>query len=75
VVSVHQTRSTVWVNLQGRVALQIPRRAWDAFNDRDFQAWRGKILRARGWLVPDKTRYQDWRMPIESPRSITVLDR
>lgn len=75
VLSVHQTRKTVWVNLEGRVALQIPERAWAGFGHTDFQAWRGKILRARGWLVPDKNRFQDWRMPIESPRSIEVLGR
>ena len=75
VVSVHQTRATVWVNLEGRVALQIPARAWGSFAGTDFQDWRGKVLRARGWLVPDKNRYQDWRMPIESARSITVLGR
>ncbi|MGC8697129.1 MAG: thermonuclease family protein, partial [Halothiobacillus sp.] len=75
VVSIHQTPKTVWVNLEGRVALQIPARALDEFHGVDFAAWQGKTLRARGWLVPDKTRYQDWRMPIESPRSIEVLGR
>ncbi|WP_407275678.1 thermonuclease family protein [Halothiobacillus sp. DCM-1] len=74
VVSVHQTRSTVWVNLEGRVALQIPARAWPSFAGVDFQRWRGKTLRARGWLVPDKNRYQDWRMPIESARSVTLVN-
>lgn len=75
VVSVHQTRKTVWVNLEGRVALQIPARALGAFSGVDFAAWQGKILRARGWLVPDQSRYQDWRMPIESPQSIEVIGR
>lgn len=75
VVSVHQTPKTVWVNLEGRVALQIPARALAAFRRVDFSAWRGKTLRARGWLVPDQSRYQDWRMPIESPRSIEVVSR
>jgi endonuclease YncB( thermonuclease family) len=75
VVSVHQTQKTVWVNLEGRVALQIPARALGAFSGVDFAAWQGETLRARGWLVPDKGRYQDWRMPIQSPRSIEVLGR
>jgi endonuclease YncB( thermonuclease family) len=75
VVSIHQTSKTVWVNLEGRVALQIPARALSQFHGVDFAAWQGKTLRARGWLAPDKTRYQDWRMPIESPRSIEVLTR
>ncbi|HQS03077.1 MAG TPA: thermonuclease family protein [Halothiobacillus sp.] len=75
VVSVHQTPKTVWVNLEGRVALQIPARAMSEFHGVNFAAWQGKTLRARGWLVPDKSRYQDWRMPIQSPRSIEVLGR
>lgn len=75
VVSVHKTARTVWVNLEGRVALQIGRRAWPQFQGVDFYAWRGKTLRARGWLVHDKNRYQDWRMPIESARSIVVVER
>lgn len=73
VLSVHQSARTVWVNLEGRVALQISRRAWPQFQGVDFHDWRGKTLRARGWLVRDKSRYQDWRMPIESPRSIEVM--
>lgn len=73
VVSVHKSARTVWVNLEGRVALQISRRSWSAFQGIDFHAWRGKTIRARGWLVHDRNRYQDWRMPIESPRSIEVL--
>ncbi|MHB1228967.1 MAG: thermonuclease family protein [Halothiobacillus sp.] len=75
VVSVHQTRKTVWVNLEGRVALQIPARVWSTFNGVDFSTWRGETIKARGWLVPDRNRYQEWRMPIESPRSITVSTR
>lgn len=75
VLSVHRSRSAVWINLEGRVALQIPERAWDQFHGIDFDGWQGRILRARGWLVHDKNRYQDWRMPIESPRSIELLTR
>ncbi|WP_322629981.1 thermonuclease family protein [Halothiobacillus sp.] len=75
VLSVHKSARTVWVNLEGRVALQIARRAWPQFTGVDFDAWRGKTIRARGWLVRDKTRYQDWRMPIESPRSVEVMPR
>ncbi|ANJ67667.1 hypothetical protein A9404_10005 [Halothiobacillus diazotrophicus] len=75
VLSVHKSTRTVWVNLEGRVALQISRRAWPQFQGVDFHAWRGKTLRARGWLIRDKNRYQDWRMPIESPRAIEVLSR
>lgn len=75
VLSVHRSRSAVWINLEGRVALQIPERAWDQFRGIDFDDWKGQVLRARGWMVHDKNRYQDWRMPIESPRSIELLTR
>lgn len=75
VLSVHRGRKTVWINLQGRVALQIPSRALDQFRGVDFSAWRGRVLRARGWLVHTRSRYEDWRMPIESPRSIELLTR
>lgn len=75
VLSVHRSRKTVWVNLEGRVALQIPARAWDQFHGMDFDDWQGRVLRARGWLVHTKSRYEDWRMPIESPRSVELIAR
>ena len=75
VVSVHRSRKNIWINLEGRVALQISARAWDQFQGIDFDRWKGRELRARGWLVHTKSRYEDWRMPIESPRSIELLAR
>ena len=75
VLSVHRSRKAVWINLEGRVALQIPARAWDQFHGVDFDNWEGRVLRARGWLVHARNRYEDWRMPIESPRSIELLTR
>lgn len=75
VLSVHRSRTAVWVNLEGRVALQIPARAWGRFQDDDFNDWTGRVLRARGWLIHARNRYEDWRMPIESPRSIELLTR
>lgn len=75
VLSVHRSRKNIWINLKGRVALQISSRAWDQFHGIDFDHWKGRELRARGWLVHTKSRYEDWRMPIESPRSIELLAR
>jgi endonuclease YncB( thermonuclease family) len=75
VLSVHRSRKNVWINLEGRVALQISSRAWDQFHSIDFDHWKGRELRARGWLVHTKSRYEDWLIPIESPRSINLLGR
>lgn len=73
VLSVGRSRHFIWLNLEGRVALQISRKHIDRFAGIDFDSWKGKVLRARGWLVKEHNRYQDWRMPIQSPRSIEVL--
>lgn len=73
VLSVGRSRHFIWLNLEGRVALQISRKHIDRFAGIDFDQWKGRVLRARGWLVKDHNRYQDWRMAIQSPRSIEVL--
>jgi len=72
-LSVGRSRHFIWLNLEGRVALQISRKHLDRFAGIDFERWKGRALRARGWLVKDHNRYQDWLMPIQSPRSIEVL--
>ena len=72
-LSVGRSRHYIWLNLAGRVALQISRRHLDRFDGIDFDRWVGQTLRARGWLVAHHNRYEDWLMPIESPRSVTVL--
>lgn len=72
-LSVGRSRHFIWLNLKGRVSLQISRKHIERFDGIDFDRWVGHVLRARGWLVEDHNRYQDWRMPIESPRSIEVL--
>lgn len=72
VVRVGHSRHNVWVNLAGRVALKVPRRHAEGFGALD--ALEGLEVRARGWLVPDRNRYQDWRMTLTNPRALEVLD-
>jgi len=69
---VGRSRHAVWVNLEGRVALRINRE--DAARFGDLDALEGRLVRARGWLVADNSRYQDWRMNLSSPHSLEVLD-
>jgi len=72
-LSVGRSRHFIWLDLEGRVSLKVSRKHIDRFAGIDFDQWVGRDLRARGWLVKHHNRYQDWMMPIESPRSIEVL--
>ncbi|MFP4155507.1 MAG: thermonuclease family protein [Halothiobacillaceae bacterium] len=72
VVRVGHSRHSIWINLEGRVALQVDRDDASGFDDLD--ALEGRLVRARGWLVPDRNRFQDWRMRLSNPRALELLD-
>ncbi len=74
VKSVGHSRSNVWVNLEGRVALKIDRDHLDHFPGWDFDELEGEVLRARGWIVHHSNRYQDWFIPVDSSHGLERLD-
>ncbi|MGM0516457.1 MAG: hypothetical protein ACQER6_02540, partial [Pseudomonadota bacterium] len=74
VVSVGKSRSNVWINLEGRVALKIDRDGLERFPGWDFESLEGERLRARGWVVRHSNRYQDWMIPIDTAYALERFD-
>ena len=72
VVRVGQSKDNLWINLQGGVALQIPRRYLDTFSV-NLVELTGQRVRARGWLVKENSRHHQWRMRVENGRALEVL--
>ena len=72
VVRVGQSKDNIWLNLQGGVAIQVPRRYLASFPQR-LDGLTGQVVRARGWLVREDSRHHQWRMRIEDGRALEVL--
>ncbi|WP_417585750.1 thermonuclease family protein [Nitrincola sp.] len=72
VVRVGQSKDNIWLNLQGGVAIQVPRRYLASFSQR-LDGLTGQAVRARGWLVRENSRHHQWRMRIEDGRALDVL--
>ncbi|MCG8487793.1 MAG: thermonuclease family protein [Chromatiales bacterium] len=71
IVRVGESRSAVWVNLEGGLALRITWKDWDAFRIDDPQALVGRDVEARGWLYKRKG---EQRLRIRHPSSLRLLD-
>lgn len=72
VARVGQSKANIWLNLQGGVAIQVPRRYLASFPQR-LDGLSGQVVRARGWLVREDSRHHQWRMRIEDGRALEVL--
>jgi len=66
VVRIGESRDNLWLNLEGRVALQMPKADLDAFYKQRLRSLEGQKVRARGWLVQEDSRHHDWRMRINT---------
>ncbi|WP_160173738.1 thermonuclease family protein [Nitrincola sp. A-D6] len=73
VVRVGQGKENLWLNLQGGVAIQVPRRYLENFSPR-LDELTGQVVRARGWLVREDSRYHQWRMRIDDGRALDLLN-
>lgn len=74
VVRIGESRDNLWINLEGRVALQIPKADLDAFDEQRIRQLEGQKIRARGWMVRDNSRHHDWRMRINTDLTLEYLD-
>ena len=45
-----ESRSAIWINLTGKVALRIKREDLIYFNEPELQVLKGKMIQARGWV-------------------------
>ncbi|SFC26943.1 Endonuclease YncB, thermonuclease family [Marinospirillum celere] len=74
VVRLGESRDNLWINLEGRVALQVPKADLDAFDEARLRNLEGRKVRARGWMVQDNSRHHDWRMRINTGLALEYLD-
>jgi len=70
VVRVGHSRKSVWLNLEGGVALRIDRRELHYFGALDIDHLRGKTVLARGWLRPSR---KELRMRVRHPAALQLL--
>ena len=50
-----KSRSSIWINLSGKVALRIKHKDLSYFNASELQDLQGKIIQVRGWIyIKDK---------------------
>ncbi len=45
-----ESRSSIWINLTGKVALRIKRKDLRYFNEPELQDLQGKMIQVRGWI-------------------------
>lgn len=72
IVRVGESRDNLWLNLEGRVALQLPKADFSAFDKQHLRQLEGQKVRARGWLVQESSRHHDWRMRINTRLALEV---
>ncbi|MCG7874333.1 MAG: thermonuclease family protein [Candidatus Thiodiazotropha lotti] len=71
ITRVGESRSAVWMNLEGGLALRVTRKDWKAFQIDDPHALVGRNVEARGWLYKRKG---EQRLRIRHPSSLRLLD-
>ncbi|MFO7594005.1 MAG: thermonuclease family protein [Pseudomonadota bacterium] len=69
VEEVAESRRSLWLELNGNVALRIPKRDLDYFSSYDPKSLAGKTVEARGWLTYHKGK---WRMSVRHPGAMQV---
>ncbi|TVQ71828.1 MAG: hypothetical protein EA373_03830 [Oceanospirillales bacterium] len=67
-----RSQANIWLNLDGGVAIQIPRRSLENFSQ-DIDKLEGKSVRVRGWIIKDNSQHHQWRIRIEDGRALEVL--
>ncbi|MCG7897208.1 MAG: thermonuclease family protein [Candidatus Thiodiazotropha weberae] len=71
IIRVGESRSAVWMNLEGGLALRITWKDWKSFQIDDPHALVGRNVEARGWLYKRK---DEQRLRIRHPSSLHLLD-
>lgn len=75
--------SSVWIELNGDLVVQIKKQDWKAFGKRDWKALEGKNLEVRGWITAragkansdaGARRFKSLVMAVRAPSSLKVLD-
>lgn len=68
-----QSKDNIWLNLEGRAALQMQKSSLTNAEQQQLRQLQGQRVRARGWLVQDNSRHQDWRIRINSLHNLEIF--
>jgi endonuclease YncB( thermonuclease family) len=71
IVRIGESRSALWLNLEGDLALRVTWKDWTPFEIEDPQRLLGRQLEVKGWLYQRKG---ELRLQIRHPSSIRWLD-
>lgn len=69
VEEVDESRSSLWLELEGNVALRIPKQDLHYFSSYDPKGLAGKTVEARGWLTFHRGK---WRMSVRHPAALQI---
>lgn len=70
VTRIGESRRSLWLNLDGPLALRLPKEALGEFAADDPRQWQGRTLIASGWLRYHKGQY---RMTVRHPSAIEFI--
>lgn len=71
VEEVDESRKSLWLELEGNVALRIPKRDLHYFSSYDPRGLADKTVEARGWLTFHKGK---WRMSVRHPNALKIRE-
>jgi micrococcal nuclease len=66
-----ESRSSIWINLTGKVALRIKREDLRYFNEAELQDLEGKKIQARGWIY---YKNREFRINIRHRSDIMIIE-
>lgn len=72
VIDVGKSRKSMWLNLEGNVAIRIPRNALDYFTDYRLASLEGKRVVVRGWVNYHRKKLV---ITIRHPAALEIIDQ
>ena len=66
-----ESRSSIWINLTGKVALRIKHKDLSYFNEAELQDLEGKKIQARGWIY---YKNREFRINIRHRSDIMIIE-
>jgi hypothetical protein len=70
VARIGEGKKSLWLNLEGGLAVRIPREDLTQFSDIDLHSLRGRRVELRGRIYANKGRLQ---MTVQHPSALTLL--
>lgn len=72
IARIGRSQANIWLNLEGGVAVQIPRSSLENF-EQNLEQLQGLQVRVRGWIVKENSQHHQWRIRLVDGRALEVL--